>query len=831
MATPLSANQIPTTSGRAKLADLPVDAQGLLTLAADNATLDTPDDKFWPSATFDIVKWNKLYPYQLIVVDATKDSSGNVKYAQHGKAAFTLPFPPESLRRTKPIAMNLTVTLGGVIEESNGAPIEYLSLSGTTGHLPARATSPDNQPLKNLDNLTGGFVQGTINQLAGTLTDLASFTKTFFANANNVHLESDFTPDSRLSKTTGYYQINLLRKFLEKYISAKKTATGRSLRLAFAMWKDSEVLLVTPTVFVTTKDVSSPVEAKYSLEFKAWKRITLGVSDSSFQAPIPIRNSPSTLARAINTLSNARKIVQDIGNIPQAVLGDVTHINEVFRQSIGFCKDIAGTIQTFADFPSNVKESIVNKVYEDGRDFKQAGRQIANSSSNLKKNWLDQSSPLTPSNKSVIKRSNNPVIKGIQQKSFEDKSLDTLLPYMNTSDKSNLTADTARLRGLVRADFERLRDDLKAFSARLAFILGAGNDTYRDTYGLGAIAPIKSEPTDSDWDLLYALNDSLSVLDSLAATGNGEPSEPARLMDNMATLARGSGIAFKVPVSKFAVPFPYGITIEALASKYLGDPNRALEIITLNGLREPYVDELGFDLPFLVNGSENTAIVQYTTNLYVGQRVHIGSNGVTRTNRKISGLTKTLDGKLQVVLDGDRDLNRYKVNDSAVLHAYLPDTINSQQLVYIPSDQDALDNEYLTKDIPTVDTTDPMVVAGGVDLLLDSQRNLVITPEGDSPYATGLTNIIQGAQIAFAVNQGKLPLHKGFGLPVKVGDSVADINATSIVKAVRDMLQNDSSFSSVDMVRVRINGNSASIDTSATVAGTRAPLPLSFGIG
>lgn len=830
MAIQPSAPDAPSTFGRTTFADTPVDGQGLLTLAADNAPVDTVDDPFWPEPDFDITKWNKLLPYQLIVVDVQADSSGNIHYSQHKNAVYTLPFSPESLRRTKPFASNLTVTLGGVVEENNGSPIEYLSFTGTTGHLPKRSSSPDNQPLQVASGFSGGVVQGTINQLAGSLTDVVSFTKSLFANANNVHLESDFTPDSILSKTTGYYQIYQLRRFLEQYAAIKKTSKGKTLRLAVAIWKDSEVLLVTPTIFTSSKDISTPLEYKYSLEFKAWKRITLGVSSAAFQAPTPIRNNPSALARVINTLSNARKIVQDVGNVPQAVLGDITHINEVFRQSIGFCKDVAGTIQNFADLPSNVKESIISKVFQDGRDFKQAGNQIANSSSNLKKNWLDQSNPSVRTSDSKMAIPRNPVMRGLLNKTFDDASMDTFIPYMNASDRATIAKDSERLRNLTRADFERMRDDLSVFSARLAFLLGAGNDTYKATYGIGDIKPIKDTPTDSDWEMLYSLNDSLVALDSLAATGSGEPSEPARLMDNMATLARASGIAFRVPTSKFAVPFPYGATLESLATQYLGDPNRALEIIALNGLREPYVDELGFDLPLLVNGSGNTAIVAFTKNLFVGQVVSIGSNGAIRTSRKIISLLTTLDNKVVITLDGEADLDRYRVNDNAVVHAYLPDTINSQNLIFIPSDKDPLENDYLTKDIPTVDTTDPMVVAGGVDLLLDRNKDLILTPDGDSPYAKGLTNIIQGVEIAFAVPQGKLLLHRGFGLPVRVGQSLADTDARSIVKAVRDMLSSDATFSSVGRVTVTNRGNVSSIDASAVVAGTRAPLPLSFGV-
>ena len=56
-------------------------------------------------------------------------------------------------------------------------------------------------------------------------------------------------------------------------------------------------------------------------------------------------------------------------------------------------------------------------------------------------------------------------------------------------------------------------------------------------------------------------------------------------IEAVAGLARASGIAFTVPTSKFAVPFPYGMTLEMLAAQYLGSRDRWMEIAALNGLR------------------------------------------------------------------------------------------------------------------------------------------------------------------------------------------------------------------------------------------------------
>jgi hypothetical protein len=794
-----------------QVADQPLEAGQLASLAAENAALEDVQDDFWKPVNFDIVRWDKMYPYQLLVVDAEVDDSGNKVYHVHKNAIFTLPLPPESLTIITPFAMNTTVTLGGIIEESNGTPIKMLQFRGSFGYLPLRGTYPYNAGFSTLNTFTSGVIQGTVSQIAGIASKF-SF---------NVHDDADFQPDAAISKTTGYYQANKLREFLQQYASIKKTIKGRNLRLAVAIWKDNTVYLVTPQNYTVTKDISSPMEVRYSLDFEAWKQIDLSVSGNVFSSPTPIRNSGSKLAKVISTLSLGRDLIRELGNIPQAVLGDISHINEIFRQSIGFCKDLAGAIQTHADMPASVQKAINDKVIQDGRDFSTAGSQISQSSGNFKKNILDGV---------LIARDPKPLDKIQINGRLKDVPIDQFNGSMSQKTKEAIKADTIKTRQLTRSDFETMRDNLAAFNSKMAFLLGAGDPTYALTYGLGSIQPIKDEPTDNDWELLYALNDSVVALDSLAATGQGEPSEPAKLMDSMAQLSRASGIAFKVPRSKFAVPFPYQGTLEGLAVQYLKDPNRSIEIAALNGLREPYVDETGFELPLLVAGSENRVLIAYNKNLYVGQKVAIRSNSVTKTVRRITDITKNINNNLTITLDGNLDLNKYKVADSAVLHAFLPDTINSQSLVYIPSDEEPIENDYLTKDIPSIDSLDPLIMAGGVDLLLDSNKDLIITPDGDSRLASGLANIVQNVEIALSIKQGQLLLHRGFGLPLSIGTSSADVDVKSVSASIKKMFSEDPTFSKVGNVSVIKNGASITINASAAVAGSRSFLPLSFAI-
>jgi hypothetical protein len=343
------------------------------------------------------------------------------------------------------------------------------------------------------------------------------------------------------------------------------------------------------------------------------------------------------------------------------------------------------------------------------------------------------------------------------------------------------------------------------------------------------VHPIKSEPTDSDWEALFALNESCIYLDQLAATADGEPSAQEERMVVMAALARASGIAFKVPRSKFAVPFPYGGTLEQLAKQYLGDPLRWHEIAALNGLREPYVDEVGFDLQLRVNGDDHQVVVADATNLYVGQTVYVWSDQVRRTRRQVQGLRR-VGADTVVTLNGDPDMGLYRTEDRARLSAFLPDTVNSQQLVYIPSDTEPVDDDAITKAIPGVNEFDPMVATVGVDLLLDSTNDLVIGPDGDTRFAAGLANLLQYVRVALSVPRGHLMLHPEFGLPVVVGMSTADFDPGSVLTSVRRMFAEDPSIATVNGVKIEKKGPTASITASIVAAGTDQPVPLRFEI-
>ena len=783
---------------------------------------DVTQDNRWlflDETQTDGTRWNKSYPYQLMMMERV-NGGWSVWHT------FTLPIPPQEMSISTPFAINTSITLGGVIEEHNGTPIRMISFSGTTGVAPLRGSTDTKSDLNTLPTVFGGTVRA-FQDLVSTATMAATRQQT-----SNLMEETDEN-----LKGTGYYQFRLLQRFLETYAAAKKKSPD--LRLAVAIWKDASVYLVTPVAFDVRRSASSPWEYSYSLNFKAWRRTTLQPSFIQGNLSADPRQDTKVLAEVFSAIQDARKVLNRSQDLLLAASTDARNaVLEPLRSAALFCGDAIGAAMTAADLPGSIARTLKKAVAE----VKGIQSVVRNGGSNLDKefrrsleewatiNGRPETGVADPQN-SLDAETADPANKALENPEDNPEEMEAIRPSelnLPPTVLAAIEAERERVREMERLDFETMRDNLVEFQAILADTVGAGSEEYNAIYGRTA-AIQKKTTSEADFEALYALNSAITQLNRLAASGNINQ-EVTTTMEVMAGMASASGIAFQVPVSKIPVPFPYGSTLEHLALQYLGTPDRWHEIAALNGLRAPYVDEIGFSMFLLTCGKGNEVMVGNSDNLRMGQTVWISSSNAPRTKRRILNIDRRNPNGIVLTLDGDPDMEQYDTHAQAKLETFLPDTVNSQMMLYIPSDIEVEEEDWRTKSIPGVNEYDQIIAAGGVDLLLTQDGDLAITPDGDCKLALGVANIIQRIRTAMATPRGALLHHPEYGLGVYPGISTADADAKEVKAQLEAMFRSDPAFAGVSDVLIQKSGPTLRISMSISIAGASQIIPVTVDI-
>lgn len=820
------------------------DPSGIVDWATTNipAPPQKTDTTWYRPDSISGTNWNQLFPYQLMVVEQQGDGTYAVMTDNEGSWVFTLPMPPEAFTISTPFAINTTVTMGGYVEEHNGAPIRMIRLSGSTGVAFGRGNAP--QP-RGFD-FRNSIIANTAAQGFATL-NAANALNAQGQFVTNTHLQSEYGDPAGQMALTGYFQFRLLQIFFEAYSELKKTSKGRRARLALATYKDEAVYLVSPQMFDVDKQASAPLEYKYNLTFKATKRVKINKGTASLTTPYtPAQFSPGTLQTILNKLTQARVVLQGAKQAISAIGGDIEHdIFEPIRQITLLTKDLLGVPLTVADLSDSIiqdtRSAIIqfaqtaNAISGLPQNIKAAALHVSQNAQNIASNITDLATETADDNNPtppvILSRQAHPANSAFDNPS-DNFDFFSLIPVgrLNLSPHvmSRIAQERARVRAFRRLDYQNMRNQIRAAEIALSNALNAGNATYNRIYGLTApVVVVIENPSNDDFATLFALDQTVLEISRLAVTDGDTSSARINSIAFVAGLATGAGIAFKVPTSKFAVPFPYGTSLEQLAQRYLGDSTRWMEIAVLNGLQAPFVDEEGFVLPLVVNGADNTVVISDVSHLFVGQPVWIGSDVVPRTQRTITGIQPISTTQFLVTVDGDADLDQYITLAHASLQAFLPNTINSQQTIFIPSDIQPEDADFTTKTIPGIDYSDSLLSVGGIDLLLTPQNDLVITPDGDSRWAVGLTNIVQKVRLAMTTPQGSLPLHPEYGLPLQVGQSLADLSAEQVVQAAKGMFAGDPTFAGVQAASVSVQGPGALVNIAVSIAGTSQVIPIS----
>ena len=429
------------------------------------------------------------------------------------------------------------------------------------------------------------------------------------------------------------------------------------------------------------------------------------------------------------------------------------------------------------------------------------------------------SASLNPSNTIFANPLQNPML-------FSQVPVNSLT--LNTAQQNALQNELNRVNDFTVADLKTMRNTILTLCTQLSNSFGGGNAYYSTLFNQPAPI-VRSEPmTLDEYDTLEAFYALVQAYDVLTATNQFDNDQILNSMEYVNALAATSNIEFSISNSKVQVPVPFGLTMEQIAMRYLGDPQRWLEIATLNFLQEPYLDENGFQYQLLSNADGRNIVVGSNTDLFIGQTVFLNSATQTATARTILNIVTLSQTSFLLTLDGLANLDVFTAADQAYIQAYLPGTTNSQQVIWVPSDLPATvdDQTNIPSSVANVD----LVGLSKVDWLLDSYGDLAVTNTGDFRLAAGLTNLMQALTIKFGTTLGTSLLNPDFGLGVKSGSMVSDISASNIYNEINNLVIADPRFSGITGLQVALQPPSLGISLGVQLTGQNGVFPVSYNL-
>lgn len=396
------------------------------------------------------------------------------------------------------------------------------------------------------------------------------------------------------------------------------------------------------------------------------------------------------------------------------------------------------------------------------------------------------------------------------------------------------------VRRFIKTDFQTIRSNLVKARDDIADVTGTTDIDYNRVYHRSPtrkLRDIKLRDIQNMDTFLSGITTVDYILANIGSLGTVtlDPFALARLNAN------NPDMDIRLNKSGTLVRMNYGDSLTDLAYRYLRDENRWLDIAIANGLKPPYVDEVGEPIFLLSNGKGNQINISGTDpqgnsnidKLYINQVIFLQSDISKFPDQRIIQNIRHIpvSGEIVIELTGDANLSTYQLIDNAYMRVFKPNTVNSSFFVLIPSEE------------PT-DTTPingiPYFLAtkgedekrAGVDLAVGSNMDLVFGSNGDLQLSFGVANAVQAIQFKMMSEQGQNPKHPTYGLAPVVGSKMNDPEAVRqvLIDSVNSMIEADLRFDRVEQLNARLNGNVFIISLVVRMAGSGSLIPISFNV-
>lgn len=785
--------------------------------------------------------------------------------------------PPTSISMDTTPAATLFATMKGMVEDQNGAPFRPIVISGTSAVYFEEHTLPDDESdaAKEIASTVSYVFGNTINQAKSVMGNVNKLVSSLSGQVKvppddppiNVNIEEKdgVGTNGFVSKYSGYRYFHALSRFFDMYLALKKQQSGSNIRLTFQMHKDKMYFDCILNKFNFVKPPGS-LEYQFNIQLTSYRRRPEPIGgDGNIAYPKPLKPPyMSFFAKIVNAMTLATLTVASASDLL------ITAKNDVYgaflkpaQKALMLAKSVVGFAQTL--------DTVYNEA-KTGAGFKAAWKQLQAESNAIKKaagktgtlgiiyNIANYQDTVTVENngKADATPSNEPDASPLNPESLSLSLVAGMASEVNVEEFNKYPAAAAEIKSIIDdatsmtlEDLKNSKKQMESTANEIAKSLGGGSATFDKQMGIddsiadtvkvgtafdqeavldaiGAVPASEITPVPlsvENIEILSALNDCLMAMDSIiVAFQDADPDAKIDYASAYKNMAVANDIQFNDYSSKFYVPFPYGATLQSFAVQYLGSADKWIEVAAINGLQPPYVDEEGFEKTLMSSGAGSSLLVANRDNLFIGQSIEIYSESVAREVRVIEKIDVVSSIETLLYVSGTPDLSKYRVQDNARIKAYLPNTVNSQKLIAIPSKVPATVRQKF-KNAPNMSDLGFIGEIALVDFLLQSDGDLII--EGnDIKLATGYSNLVQAAVIKLKTRQNSLIHDPSFGNPIQVGTSVSDIDLKTQITALSSLFTSDSRFNGIGATNISLSGPTVSLNVLVGVKDSDIYIPL-----
>jgi len=399
------------------------------------------------------------------------------------------------------------------------------------------------------------------------------------------------------------------------------------------------------------------------------------------------------------------------------------------------------------------------------------------------------------------------------------------------AEKSLVALELQRIIGLTIDDFRSMLQFMNESIGIVSSSIGLYDESGFDSLDLPSVSREKAA-TIKDLDSIGSMIEAKKYIESIIVSLKTVVDRPPNLLE-IANRNIDSGTVAINTAYYSAITVPFMMSLENMAKMYLGDGSLWYELVTVNNLQPPYVDEVGKKFLLVAPGAFNNLTISSSekSNLHVGATISIGSVRVREEKRFINKISYNNDNTMVLYLSGNADLSKLQKDEGAFVRIYAPHTVNSGSFIKIPLNISSNLSNGLTPKSDELRRLDNALLNFGVDIAQDDvSGDLLISANGNFTMAYGLKNVRQAVSNIINTVKSELPFHRSYGLDDTIGTKMfgpGDIT-TVLKEVVESSVKKDKRFTYVKVQNLVVIETGISMLLHVRIQGSSQLIPLSF---